>query len=143
MASESTLGRTDIGASGMLAGVVPLLGRILMSILFFVSGVGKISAPDATIGFIASVGLPLPQLGLVIAVFVEIVCSVALVLGYRTRLVAAIFAAYCLATAIFFHTHFADQNQFIHFFKNISMMGGFIQIIAFGAGTISIGAKRR
>ncbi|WP_342251167.1 DoxX family protein [Sphingomonas sp. OTU376] len=122
--------------------ILPFVGRLLMAVLFLVSGTGKLSAPDATIAFIASVGLPFPTLGLLIALAVELGCATALVLGYRTRIMAGVLAAFCFATAVFFHMHFGDQNQFIHFFKNVTMAGGFLQIVAFGAGKLSIDARR-
>jgi putative oxidoreductase len=100
-----------------VASAVCVLGRILISVLFLVSGISKVTTPAATIAYIASAGLPFPQLGLVIGIMVELVLAPALVLGYRTRWVAAVIAAYCVATAIFFHRGFADPNMLLHFFK--------------------------
>ena len=62
-------------------------------------------------------------------------------LGYRVRPVAIVLALYCLATAIFFHQNFADQNQMIHFLKNIMILGGLLQIVYFGAGPMSLEAR--
>lgn len=124
-----------------LSAILPLVGRIALASLFIPSGFGKLSTPDATIAFIASVGLPFAPLGLFIAVTVEIGFSALLVLGLFTRPVAAAMAAFTLATAIFFHTGWSDQNQFIHFFKNIAITGGFLQIAAFGAGRFSLDAR--
>lgn len=131
-------------ASGVSAvtDFLPLAGRVLMAAIFLISGTGKISAPAATIGFIASAGLPMPTVAYGIAVLIEIVGGTALVLGYRTRMVAAVMAVFCFATALGFHTHFADQNQLMHFFKNMTMAGGFFQIIAFGAGRFSLDARQ-
>ncbi|EHP38514.1 DoxX family protein [Cupriavidus basilensis OR16] len=94
------------------------------------------------IGYIQSVGLPLPQVALAIAIAVELVGGIALVLGYRTRVVAAILAVFSVATALAFHANLADQNQFIHFFKNIAMAGGLLQIVVYGAGRFSLDARR-
>lgn len=118
-----------------------VLGRILISVLFLVSGISKVTTPAATIAYIASAGLPFPQLGLVIGIMVELVLAPALVLGYRTRWVAAVIAAYCVGTAIFFHRGFADPNMLLHFFKNIAMAGGLLQIVAFGPGGFSLDAR--
>ncbi|GAC1553091.1 MAG: hypothetical protein NVS3B11_15030 [Collimonas sp.] len=63
-------------------------------------------------------------------------------LGYRTRIVAVILFVFTLATAAFFHNHLGDQNQFIHFFKNIAMAGGLLHVIAFGGGRISLDGRR-
>jgi len=93
-----------------IASAVCLLGRILISIIFLISGISKVTTPAATIAYVATAGLPFPQLGLVIGIMVELVLAPALVLVYRTRWVAAVIAAYCVATAIFFHRSFADPN---------------------------------
>ncbi|WP_294332837.1 DoxX family protein [uncultured Sphingomonas sp.] len=121
---------------------LPLVGRIGIAAIFLLSGLSKLAAPAATIGYIASSGLPLPQLGFAIALLVELGGSIALILGYRTRIVAAILAAFSVATALAFHAALGDQNQFINFFKNIAMAGGLLQIVAFGAGGWSIDARR-
>lgn len=124
------------------ADVTALLGRVLIAVIFLLSGLSKLAAPAATIGYIASAGLPLPQLGLVIAVLVEIGGSLALIAGYQTRWAAAVLAIFTIAAALAFHNNFADQNQFINFFKNIAMTGGLLQVIAFGAGRFSLDARR-
>ena len=123
--------------------VLPLAGRMLLSAIFLISGIGKLTAPAATIGFIASTGLPFPQLGLAIAVFTELVVGTALLVGRGTRIAAAWLAVFCLATAVIFHSNFGDQNQFIHFLKNLAMCGGLLQFIASGAGRFSLDARAR
>jgi putative oxidoreductase len=119
---------------------LPLLGRALIALPFILSGIGKLAAPAATIGYIAGVGLPFPPLGLAIAIAVELGCATLLLLGYRVRPIAIVLALYCLATALFFHRNFADQNQMINFFKNIMILGGLLQVVYFGAGPVSIEA---
>lgn len=119
-----------------------LAGRALLSAIFILSGISKVSAPAGMIGYIESVGLPFPTLALAIAVLVELGGGIALVLGYRTRLVAAALAVFSVATALAFHNQLGDQNQFIHFFKNIAMAGGLLQVVAFGAGRFSLDARR-
>jgi putative oxidoreductase len=121
---------------------LPLVGRALIALPFIVSGVSKLAAPAATIAYIGSVGLPFPQVGLLIAIAVELGFATLLLLGYRVRPVAIVLALYCLATAIFFHRNFADQNQMINFFKNVMIFGGLLQIVYFGAGPVSIEASR-
>ena len=117
---------------------LPLIGRILIGAPFIMSGIGKLTSFTATAGFIASVGLPLAGLGVVIAVLMEAGGGTLLLLGYRTRLVAPLMALFTLATAIFFHHNFADQNQMIHFLKNIMLVGGLLNIAYFGAGPVSL-----
>ena len=134
MATASTLAPAEVRPATYL----PLIGRIGIAAIFLLSGVAKLTAPGATIGYIASAGLPLPQLGLALAIAVELGGGLLLVLGYRTRLVAAVLALFSIATAIAFHSALGDQNQFIHFFKNVAIAGGLLQVVAFGPGTISI-----
>jgi putative oxidoreductase len=126
-----------------IASAVCLLGRLMISALFLISGIGKITAPAATIAYIAAFGLPFPQLGLAVGIAVELVLGPALVLGYRTRLVAAVLAVYCVASAFIFHHAFADSNQFLHFFKNIGMAGGLLQVVVFGGGRFSLDERLR
>jgi len=95
------------------------------------------------IGYIGSVGLPFPELALAAAIAVEILGGAALIAGYRTRLIAGLLAVFSVVTALIFHSALADQNQFIHFFKNIAMAGGLLQVVAFGAGRFSLDARRR
>jgi putative oxidoreductase len=122
---------------------LPLLGRVMIGAPFIMSGLGKLMAHDATVGYIGSVGLPLPQLAWVIALLVEIGGGALLVGGFRARLVALVMALFALATAISFHRNFADQNQMIHFLKNVMLAGGLLQIVYFGAGPLSIDASRQ
>lgn len=130
------------GTQGQFEAVLPLLGRVSMAMLFVVSGVGKVAAPAATIGYISSAGLPLAPLGLAIAVIVEVGFSALLVLGLFTCPVAAVMAGFTIATAVFFHADLGDQNMLIHFLKNVAIAGGFLQVVAFGAGPYSLDARR-
>lgn len=115
-----------------------LLGRILLASLFLISGIGKLAAPAATKAYIVHAGLPLPDLAYLLAVVVEVGFGLALLAGYRTRAVAAVMAVFTLATAFAFHLHLGDQNQFIHFFKNVAITGGLLQVVALGAGAYSL-----
>ena len=121
---------------------VAAFGRLLIASLFLLSGFGKIAAPAMTQAYIASTGLPLPVAGYLIAVVVEIAGSLLLMVGYRTTPVAIGMAAFTFATAVFFHHDFADQNQMVHFLKNIAIAGGLLQVAAFGAGSFSIDGLR-
>jgi putative oxidoreductase len=66
-----------------------------------------------------------------------------LIVGFQTRLVALALALWCVVTAVFFHRNFADQNQRIHFLKNMMIMGGLLQIVHFGPGAVSVDGARR
>ena len=120
--------------------VAATAGRVLLGTIFLLSGISKLAAPAGTIGYIASAGLPFPEVAYAAAVFVEVVLASVLIVGYQTRIVAAAVAVFTLATAFGFHFNLADQNQFIHFFKNIAIAGGLLQVVAFGAGAVSVDA---
>lgn len=118
--------------------ILPVFGRLLIGILFVFSGIGKLSDPAGTIGYIQSAHLPLPQIAYGVALTVELLGGLLLIVGYRTRLVALVVAVFTVGAAIGFHSNFADQNQLIHFLKNIAITGGLLQIVAFGAGAFSL-----
>jgi len=107
-----------------------------------ISGASKLAAYGATVGSIQAVGLPVPPLAFVASILVELGGGILLVAGFQARTVAVVMALFTIATALFFHNNFADQNQMIHFLKNIMMTGGFLQIVHFGAGAISIDNRR-
>jgi putative oxidoreductase len=119
-----------------------LAGRILIAVLFLMSGIGKIAAPAATQDYIAAMGLPLPVIGCFASMTVEVVGSLLLIFGFQTRIVASGMAVFSLATALVFHRNFADQNQMIHFLKDIAITGGLLQVASFGAGKFSLDARR-
>ncbi|QJU59109.1 DoxX family protein [Sphingomonas sp. AP4-R1] len=129
-------------STSSVPGVLPLIGRIGIAAIFVLSGLSKLADPAGTIGYIQSAGLPLPQVGYAIALLVELVGGLALILGYRTRLVAAILAFFSIATALAFHNALGDQMQFINFFKNVAMAGGLLNVVAFGGGRLSLDARR-
>jgi putative oxidoreductase len=122
---------------------LPLAGRLLIALMFAMSGLGKLADYNGTVGLIAASKLPLPApLAYAGAVAIEIVCSAMLIVGFRVRAAAAVLALYCLATAVFFHSDFADPNNIFNFFKNVGLTGGLLQIVAFGAGAFSIDNRR-
>ena len=122
---------------------LPLVGRLLIATIFLVSAFGKLSAPGATQGYIASVGLPAPLLSYLAALAIELGGGLMLVLGYRTRLAALGLAAFSVISAIVFHHALGDQNQMFHFLKNIAMAGGLLQVVAFGPGAFSLDSRRQ
>jgi putative oxidoreductase len=111
-----------------------------MSSLFLMSGFGKLADPVGTKAYIASKALPWPDLAYGVAVVIEIGFGLALILGYRTRIVALVMAIFTLATALTFHDNFDDPKQVISFMKNIAIIGGFLQVIVLGAGSVSLDA---
>lgn len=115
----------------MNTNVISAIGRVLLATIFVFSGVGKVMAPEATIGYIASSGLPFATLAFAGAVIIELGGGLALALGFQTRIVGAVLAAFSVVTALAFHHNFGDQNQLIHFLKNIAMAGGLLQVVAY------------
>jgi putative oxidoreductase len=117
---------------------LPFAGRLLIGLPFAMSGFGKLAAYGATTQMIGAVGLPAPPLAFAVAVAVELGGGLLLIAGFQTRVVATALALFAFATAVSFHSNFADQNQMIHFLKNIMIAGGLLQIVGFGAGAISL-----
>ena len=93
-------------------------------------------------GYIASAGLPAPLLGYLIAIIVEGCGGLLLLVGFQTRIVALILAGFALAAALAFHNKFSDPNEMIHFLKDIAIIGGLLQVAAFGPGSVSLDARR-
>jgi putative oxidoreductase len=117
---------------------LPFVGRLLIGLPFAMSGLGKLAAYGQTTALIAAAGLPVPPLAYAVAVAVELGGGLLLVAGYQARFVAIALALFSIATAVSFHSNFADQNQMIHFLKNVMIAGGLLQIVGFGAGAISV-----
>jgi putative oxidoreductase len=125
-------------ASSTAANLVPLIGRLLLAAIFLLSGANKLFAPGPTQAYIAAAGLPVPLVAYVVALVVEIGGGVLLVIGYQARLAALALALFTVVAAIGFHRDFADQNQMIHFLKNLAIAGGLLQVFAFGPGGYSL-----
>ncbi|WP_444813023.1 DoxX family protein [Variovorax fucosicus] len=138
-ASMSSSGVTTTSLQDTLA----LVGRILIAYLFIPAGIGKLMGFAGTVGYITSVGLPLPQVGAAIAVIVELGLGIALLLGYKTRIVAIVMALFTIAAAVFFHKYWSAPDamkmmQQINFNKNIAIAGGLLALAGFGPGRLSI-----
>jgi putative oxidoreductase len=111
-------------------------GRILLSMLFLLSGLGKIGAYAGTAAYMSSVGVPGALLPAVIAT--EVLGALAIIVGWKTRVIAFLFAGFSLLTAVVFHNNFGDQIQMIMFLKNVSIAGGYLLLVANGPGPLSI-----
>jgi putative oxidoreductase len=122
---------------------IALAGRVLMSLLFLTSGVGKLMEPSATIGYIASQGLPVPPAAYAVSLFCELGCGLAILLGWQTRVAAAVLAVFCLVTAATVHLVPGNADQIINFWKNLAITGGFLNVLAFGGGAFSLDGWRR
>lgn len=149
-ASASAYARTGALASPWAGLQAPLafLARLLFVVMFLPAGIGKLTGFANTVGYIASAGLPLPAVGAVIALTVEIVGSLALLAGFHTRIAAAVLAVFTLAASVFFHAYWAVPAEQAYvtqllFFKNIAIVGGLLALVAHGAGAWSVDARRR
>lgn len=124
-----------------------LAGRLLLVALFLPAGIGKLTGFAGTVGYISSVGLPLPSVAAALAAVVEIGGGLALLLGFGTRLAALALAAFTLVASFFFHAYWAvpaDQAfvQQLMFFKNVAVTGGLLVLAAHGAGAWSVDARK-
>ena len=119
--------------------IADLIGRILISALFLLNGIFKISNYDGTIGWMESFGMP----GILIipAIILEIVGPVLIIIGYKTKLAAGLLSLFCIATAFIFHNDFANQMQLTSFLKNIALAGGFLILFVNGAKGFSLDNK--
>ena len=142
VSSDKSIGNQQSVYSSLpqLASLADLLGRIGLVAIFLISGIGKISAYEATAGYMSSVGVPGALLPIVIAW--EILAAIAVIVGWQTRWIALLLAGFSLMTAIMFHGNLGDQIQQIMFLKNIAIAGGFLLLSVQGAGRWSLDAKR-
>jgi len=111
-------------------------GRLLISLIFVVSGLNKITAYDATQGYMEAMGVSGALLPIVI--IAEVVFGLAVIIGFKTRIAALALAGFSILSGILFHGDFGDQNQMIMLMKNLTIAGGFILLAAHGAGSHSL-----
>jgi putative oxidoreductase len=115
---------------------VLLVARCLLAALFLWSGIGHVQGYDETAIYLTRhgvVGMLLP-----IAVFIELAGAVLVIAGYRTRWVCLALAGFCVATALLFHSNFADRGQVFHFLKNVAIAGGLLALYVTGPGRLSL-----
>jgi len=127
--------------------VVPLLGRILISVVFILGGIGKITGFSMEQGMVAAKHVPLPSVALGIALVIELVGGLAILLGLLTRFTSWILFLYLIPTTLLFHNFWAFQGMdridtMVHFEKNLAIMGGLLILAAYGAGAYSIDSSR-
>ena len=125
-----------------------LVGRILLGLLFVLSGFSKIAGFEGTAGYIASKGLPMPTIVAALTILIELGGGLALVVGFYTRQAALILAVFTLLTGFIFHNFWdadaaSKMMQQINFMKNLSIAGGMLVLAAFGPGSIGIDARRQ
>ncbi len=118
--------------------VAPLVARIFLALLFIMAGIGKLTGAEAMAGYFGALGIPMPGISVYLVGLFEVVGGIAIVVGYQTRIVALLLAAFSIASAVLAHTNFADQTQMIMFMKNLGLAGGFLLLWVHGAGGMSI-----
>ena len=125
-----------------------LIGRILIALLFIPSGWGKIAGFSGLVGYIASKGVPLPEVCAAIAIAVELGLGILLLVGFKTRWVALLMAIFIIVITFIFHDYWAVEAaqvmaQKMNFYKNLAIAGGVLAFAAFGAGAYSVDGSRR
>ena len=124
-----------------MANFIDLVGRILISVLFLISAYDKIFSIDGSMSWMEGFGIP----GFLLypAIALEIILPLCIIIGYQARVAAGLLAIFCLATAFIFHLDIIDPMQKVSFFKNISLAGGFLFIVANGTKDWSIDKKKK
>jgi putative oxidoreductase len=120
-----------------------LLGRILLALMFVISGYGKLTGFDGTAGYIGSKGLPMPQVLAAVAVLIELGAGLAIIIGWKTRWAALAFIVFLIVISPIFHNFWAApaeqmMAQQINFMKNLTILGGMLVLFAFGPGRYSL-----
>ena len=116
--------------------ILEFFGRLLLSILFLIEGLGKISMQEEVIMYMEEYSVP--GILFVPAIVLEILFPLLLIVGYKTKWVASIMALFTFTVAIIFHTDFSQGMQMMFFLKDLAIAGGFMIVIAYGPGKISL-----
>lgn len=135
--ASATTAATSTGSAAVVA-----LGRLLLSLMFIYAGFGKLTDIAGTAGWFGSIGLPAPTITAVLVGLLEFVGGLAILVGFQTRIAALAIAAFTIGATLIAHTNLADQVQQLFFLKNVAVTGGLLVLAAFGAGALSVDAKR-
>ena len=123
----------------MLSNILDLIGRVLISSIFLLSGINKIVNYEGSHSWMESLGIP--GFLLIPAIVLEVVAPILIIVGYQVKISAALLSLFCITTAVIFHTDFSNQMQFVSFFKNIGLAGGFLFLVINGAKNFSLDKK--
>lgn len=116
----------------------PLAGRILLALIFILAGYGKIKGWDGTLGYMASKGLPMPEVLLALTILVELGGGLLLLVGFQARWAALAIFLFLIPVTLIFHPFWADPDQYNAFMKNLAIMGGMLYVMTYGSGPYSI-----
>lgn len=117
----------------------PLIGRILLSVIFILAGFHKITGFEDTAGYMASKGLPMVNVLLVLTIIIELGGGLLILVGYQARWAATALFLFLIPVTAVFHPVWADAEQFNAFFKNLAIMGGMMYLMVYGSGPLSLG----
>jgi putative oxidoreductase len=125
----------------------PLVGRVLLALIFIIAGFGKITGFDGTVGYMQAYNVPMTQVLAVLAIIVELGGGLMIAVGWKARWAAAAIFIFVLIASFIFHAFWAvpaDQAQLqnIMFMKNLAIMGGMLYIIVYGSGPLSVDRNR-
>lgn len=120
--------------------VLVLVARVSLAAIFVIFGFTKIGGFAAMVAYSESVNLPFPELGVAVALVVELVGGLMILFGFKTRLAALAIAILLIPINVYFHMNFADQLQMTMFMKNLAIFGGMLMLAAYGAGKYSVDA---
>lgn len=133
----------QINNNNLVHGVAPLVGRIMLSVIFIMAGFGKITSWDQTAGYMASMGMPLVPMFLFGTIVLEIGGGLSLLLGLKARIGGLLLALFLVPTTLIFHAFWNLQGQeqymqMLMFNKNLAIIGGLLYVAVFGAGKFSL-----
>ncbi len=135
---------TNVSATTTYNPIVPLVGRILIGLIFLVAGVRKVMGFAGAVAYLAKLGFPAPEVMAVIAIIIEIGGSILLIVGWRTRWAAWLLVLFVVVAAFAAHRFWeiTDTGQFYnqmnHFLKNVAIVGGLLYVATFGPGSASV-----
>lgn len=142
----STTSSTALATTGA-QDILALVGRVLLAWMFIPAGWSKIGGFSGSVAYSTAAGLPMPEVGVALAILIELVGGVALLVGFGTRWAAAALALFTAVAAFFFHDYWSmpaaqQMMQQLMFGKNLAITGGLLAFAAFGAGRLSVDARR-
>ena len=134
---------TTAATTPALNSYLPMLARLLMCSLFIWDGVLQLRDPAGTVQYFTSLHVPMPQIAVWVSIAIHLLGGLAILVGFMIRWAAAVLILLCFGTAFGIHLPVGDMDNMVNFYKNLVMAGGFLYVIAFGAGAISFDSGQR
>ena len=117
----------------------PLVGRVLLALIFIIAGWNKITGFEGTAGYMASKGLPMTEVLLLLTILIELGGGLLILIGWQARWAALAIFLFLIPVSVIFHPFWANPEEFNSFFKNLAIMGGMAYIVSHGPGPLSLG----